>query len=97
MSYRTIDLERLIFVITSEFNLNNDDLRDYEIIRALRLICCDYLAQNLNFTKKQEFNKNFNSILKKLIMVPPPIYTDNDLVNFVEIIKGKTLFAAHVA
>ena len=87
MSYRTIDLERLIFVITSEFNLNNDDLRDYEIIRALRLICCDYLAQNLNFTKKQEFNKDFNSILKKLIMVPPPIYTDNDLVNFVEIIN----------
>ena len=58
MSYRIIDLERLIFVITTEFNLNNDDLIDYETIRALRLICCDYLAQNIDFIKKQEFNKN---------------------------------------
>tara|TARA_B100000686_G_C16775446_1_gene968107 strand:+ start:612 stop:2216 length:1605 start_codon:yes stop_codon:yes gene_type:complete len=87
MSYKKIDLERLIFVLTTEFNLNNDDLVDYEIIRALRLMCCDYLAQSLDFIKKQEFNKDFDSILKKRITVSPPIYNDNDLLNLVEIIN----------
>ena len=62
MSYKKIDLERLIFVLTTEFNLNNDDLIDYEIIRALRLMCCDYLAQSQDFIKKQVQNSIFDSV-----------------------------------
>ena len=68
MSYKKIDLERLIFVLTTEFNLNNDDLIDYEIIRALRLMCCDYLAQSQPsqtyvFELGQKFQLHFHLLL----------------------------------